>query len=90
MDSVEGGSFICWEVFLAPEALTRALKARASRGGGGGGGIWQIYVLSSAISCILTSDHFRGGMHCSLILALRKVIVILKTILKCSEMSVCN
>ena len=32
MDSVEGGSFICWEVFLAPEALTRALKAQASNG----------------------------------------------------------
>ena len=32
MDSVEGGSFICWEVFLAPEALTRAPKAQASSG----------------------------------------------------------
>ena len=27
VDSVEGGSFIFWEVFLSPEALTRAPKA---------------------------------------------------------------
>ena len=55
MDSVDGGSFICWEVFLAPEALTRALKVRASRGRVPLPlEIWQIYVLSSAISCILT------------------------------------
>ena len=32
MDSVEGGSFIFWEVFLSPEALTRAPKTRISRG----------------------------------------------------------
>ena len=32
MDSVEGGSFIFWKVFLSLEALTRAPKARTSRG----------------------------------------------------------
>ena len=32
MDSIERGSFIFWEVFLSPEALTRAPKARTSRG----------------------------------------------------------
>ena len=32
MDSGEGVCFIFWEVFLAPEALTRVPKAQASRG----------------------------------------------------------
>ena len=32
MDSVEGGSFIFWKVFLSPEVLTRAPKARTSTG----------------------------------------------------------
>ena len=32
VDSVEGGSFMFGRYFLAPEALTRAPKARASRG----------------------------------------------------------
>ena len=95
MDSVEGGSFICWEVFLTPEALTRALKAQASRGVWGRAlpppppqEIWQIYVLSSAISWILMS--FLRWHAFSLNISSSESNCHSKKILKCSEMSVCN
>ena len=54
MDSVEGGSFMLWEVF---KALARVPKRRASGGSSclSSQKILQIWVLSSAISCILTS-----------------------------------
>ena len=35
VDSVEGGSFICWEVRFSAEGLTRALIRREPLGGSG-------------------------------------------------------
>ena len=81
MDSVEGGSFIFGRYFLAPEALTRAPKVRASRG------VWRHAPLQ--ISCILASflrwDAFSLPVNVSSL----ESNFHSKKILKCSEMSVC-
>ena len=58
MDSVEGGFFyFLMGGILAPEALARAPKERACGGSSclPSQKILQIWVLSSTISCILTS-----------------------------------
>ena len=57
MDSVEGGFFYVLGGILAPEALARVPKERASGESSclPSQKILQIWFLSSAISCILTS-----------------------------------
>ena len=71
MDFVEGGSFMFWEV--APEALARVPKERGSGGSSclPSQKILQIWVLSSAISCILTS-FLRWGAFSSTFIKLIK------------------
>ena len=73
MDSVDGRFFFVLGGILAPEALARVPKERASVGSSclPSQKILQIWVLSSAISCIFTS-FLRWGAFSSTFIKLIK------------------